>query len=150
MENSNLIEYGLLSICKTSNMSATWVKLEAYLVIIFCIKLQYKRRNGLYRLWFIKESWIPLYLRGELKGTPLILFHAQISVPVDYLVFFCQFYLPLCRYTMEVVITILQLRFSCFFELKIPLKITEYSVKDTSVVPYNLFSPIVINTFPCN
>lgn len=51
---------------------------------------------------------------------------------------------------MEVVITILRLRFSWLFELKIPLKITEYSVMDTSVVMYSLFCPTVINTFPCN
>lgn len=51
---------------------------------------------------------------------------------------------------MEIVITILQLRYSWPFELKIPLKRTEYSVKDASVVPYSLFSPVVINTFPYN
>lgn len=51
---------------------------------------------------------------------------------------------------MEVVISILQLRFSWLLELKISLKITEYSVKDTSIVPYRFFFPIVISTFPCN
>lgn len=42
---------------------------------------------------------------------------------------------------MEVVITI-TIKFSWLFELKIPFKITEYSVKDTSVVPHSLFPPL--------